>query len=177
MKQPKKIIDEEMLRLADLGTPQKEIATHFNVSEAAVSKRLRRLRQIAARPAILDRLTEKEQKFVVAIAEGKSQTQAAMDSFDVSSRDSAKAIGNRLGKDPEIQEAITAILETEGLTRRYLVRKLKSHVDAFDPTVSIRAVDMGLKLHDSYPAQKRANLNMNADVSPVDLSRWFNGGK
>jgi hypothetical protein len=67
------------------------------------------------------------------------------------------------------------VLETEGLTRRYLIRKLKCHVDSQDPQASIRAVDMGLKLHDAYPASKTKNLNVNVDVTPADVSRWFNG--
>ncbi|WP_298273311.1 terminase small subunit [Geobacter sp.] len=152
--------------------PQKAAAAHFGVSEAAISKRLRRLRQIAARPAVLDRLTEKEQKFVVAIVEGRTQTDAAEAAFDVTTRDSAKAIGNRLMKDADIKEAITAVMESEGLSRRHLVKKLKVHVDGADPQVSLKAVDMGLKLHDAYPAAKTMNLNVNLDVCPVDLSRY-----
>ncbi len=171
----KKIIDDELLKLSESGTPQKEIAAHFKVSEAAISKRLKRLRQIATRPEILDKLTAKEERFVMEIVEGKSQTQAAIVAFDVSSLDSAKSIGCRLMKDGDIQEAITAVMETEGLTRRYLIRKLKNHVDATDPNVSIRAVDLGLKLHDVYPASKTKNMNINAEVTSADVSRWFNG--
>ncbi len=166
----RKINDAELLKLSEEGTPQKEIAAHFEVSEAAISKRLKRLRQIATRPAILDKLTAKEERFVMEIVQGNSQTQAAITAFDVGSLDSAKTIGCRLMKDADIQEAITAVMETEGLTRRYLVRKLKSHVDAPDPQISIRAVDMGLKLHDAYPATRNLNINANMDVDPVDLS-------
>ena len=108
------------------------------------------------------------------IVQGSSQTQAAIAAFDVGSLDSAKSIGCRLMKDDDIQEAITAVMEAEGLTRRYLVHKLKSHVDSPDPQASIRAVDMGLKLHDAYPASKTKSLNVNVDVTSADISRWFN---
>jgi predicted DNA-binding protein (UPF0251 family) len=171
----RKIDDTELIRLADANTPQKDIAASMGVSEAAISKRLKRLRQHANRPAILDRLTEKEQRFVSAIAEGRTQTDAAAWAFNVTTRDSAKSLGSRMMKREDVQEAITAVMESEGLTRRYLVRRLKGHVDSADPTTSIRAVDMGLKLHDSYPATKAVNLNINMDCDPVDLSifrRW-----
>ncbi|MRS01864.1 hypothetical protein EG832_01315 [bacterium] len=117
-------------------------------------------------------LTQKEQSFVMGISEGKSQTAAARDSFDVSNGDSAKSLGYTLMKNPEILEAITAILDSEGLTHRVLVRKLKTHVDAPDPAVSLKAVDLGLKLHDAFPAQKRMNLNIDVDISPVDLEKY-----
>src|SRR5690349_5985814 len=85
----RRIIDEELLQMIDQQVPQQDIAKHFDVTPAAVSLRLKRLRQLTARPAVLDRLTQKEQKFAMAIAEGKSQTQSAMESFDVTSRESA----------------------------------------------------------------------------------------
>ena len=171
----RKINDAELLEMTEAGTPQKEIAAQFGVSEPAISKRLKRLRQIAARPAILDKLTTKEERFVMEIVQGKSQTQAAVTAFDVGSLDSAKTIGCRLMKDADIQEAITAVMETEGLTRRYLVKRLKSHVEnEADPNVSLRAVDMGLKLHDAYPAAKNKNINVNLDIQDADISRWFN---
>jgi len=170
----KKIIDAELINMADSGTPQKDIAAHFGVSEAAISKRLKRLRQIAIRPAALDKLTAKEERFVMEIVQGNNQTQAALAAFDVRSLDSAKSIGCRLMKDDDIQAAISAVMETEGLTRRYLVRKLKDHVDGQDQQVSIRAIDMGLKLHDAYPATKTKNMNINADFTEADVSKWFN---
>ena len=168
----RKINDKELLKLADEGKEQKEIAEIFGVSPAAVCKRLKRLRQIATRPAILDKLTDKEQRFVAEIVSGKNQTQAALSAFNVGGMDSAKTIGCRLAKDPEIQEAITAVLESEGLSRRYLVRKLKTHVEGIDPNVSLRAVDMGLKLQDAYPATKNLNINAALNIAPVDLEKY-----
>jgi len=172
MKPVKKINDTLLLQMADEGIEQKEIAAHFGVSPAAVCKRLKRL----TRPAVLEKLTPKEERFVMEIARGENQTQAALKAFSVGSMESAKSIGHRLMKDPDIQEAITAVMNTEGLDRRYLVKKLKTHVDAPDPSVSLRAVDMGLKLHDAYPANK--NLTINADVEAVvdieALAKLFN---
>jgi len=173
----KKIQDTVLLQLHAEGVEQKEIACRLGVSPAAVCKRLKRLQQIAARPAILDKLTEKEERFVMEMASGKNQTQAAVAAFNVSSLDSAKTIGCRLAKDADIQEAITAVMVQEGLDRRYLVKRLRQHVDnEVDGIISLRAVDMGLKLHDAYPAGKSMNMNVNAnlDLCPVDLSKFLN---
>lgn len=166
----RKIDDEKLLQLNAEGVEGKAIAERFGVSPAAVSKRLKRL----TRPPVFDNLTGKEERFVMEIAAGKNQTQAAMSAFNVGSLDSAKTIGSRLMKDADIQEAITAVMEAEGLTRRYLVAKLKGHVDnAVDPSVSLRAVDMGLKLHDAYPATKNKNFNVDVSIDPVDLSKYL----
>ncbi|TWJ33408.1 terminase small subunit [Geobacter argillaceus] len=167
----KKIDDAVLLAMIDQGTPQKDAAAHFGVTEAAVSKRLRRLRLAAKRPAILDKLTDKEQAFVVEIVSGKTQTDAAAAAFDVTTRDSAKSLGCRLAKKPDIAEAITAVMETEGLGRRHLIRTLKRHVDGPDAQVSIRATTEALKLHDAYPANKSVSLQITA-VCPVDLDRY-----
>ena len=164
----KKINDTILIEMADRGEQQNAIAQHFGVSEAAISKRLKRLRQIAARPDILDKLTAKEERFVMEIVQGNNQTQAALTAFDVGSLDSAKTIGCRLMKNDDIKEAIEAVMETEGLTRRYLVRKLKSHVDGVDPNVSLRATETGLKLHGVFPA-KDLTINVKRDICPVNL--------
>lgn len=168
------IHDRVLLEMSDRGEQGKVIAEHFGVTPAAVCKRLQQLRKHQTHAAVLEKLTHKEQKFAIAIAEGKSRTDAAMTAFDVSSRDSAKTIGHRLGKDADIQMAISTLMESEGLTRQHLVKRLKDHVDGDDPAVSLRAVDTGFKLFDSYPATRNVNLNGNVDLSPVDLSKWLN---
>lgn len=167
-----KIVIAELIRMTDEGTPQKDIAAYFGVSGPAVSKALSKLRPTSARPAILDKLTAKEEHFVMEIASGSNQQQAALQAFECSSLDSAKSIGSRLAKDPEIAEAIIAVMESEGLSKRRLVQRLRDHVDGADAQVSIRGVEMGLKLHDSFPIQKKANLNLNIDTCPVDLSAY-----
>jgi hypothetical protein len=75
-------------------------------------------------------------------------------------------------KNPDIAEAVVAIMESEGLSRRYLVKRLRSHVDAADPQASLRAVDMGMKILSMFPTEKQVRLNVNADVCPVDLSNY-----
>lgn len=144
----RKIDDTILLQMIEDGKQQKEIAEFFNCSGAAVSKRIRRL--LPPESKALKKLSPKEQKFAIAISEGKTQTDSAMSSFDVTTRDSAKTIGCRLMKQSDIQTAVAEIMQQEGLTRKYRVQKLKTHVDNRDPNVSLKALDQTWKLDNSY---------------------------
>lgn len=159
----RKINDRVLLEMADRGDQGKDIAAHFGVTPAAICIRLQQLRKHQKHAAALSGLTGQQQRFVIAVVEGKSKTDAAMESFDVTSRDSAKTIGHRLGKDAEIQLAISTLMENEGLSRQHLIKRLKNHVDGDDPAVSLRAVDTGLKLFNSFPATRNINQHIHAE--------------
>jgi hypothetical protein len=130
---------------------QKKLADHFKVSPVAIHKRLKK---ILPKPQNLEKLTDKEQKFVVAVSEGKSRTQAAMDSFDVSSRESAKALQNALMQKDDIRLAIAELMDIYGLTRGYRINKLKNHIDHVDPGISLKGLDMSFKLDGLYSPEK-----------------------
>ncbi len=165
------ISDEQILTLHRQGLNQSQIGKALGVSSVAIHKRLKRILVMEK----LERLTPKEQTFCLAVAEGKSRTQACMEAYDCSSRESAKALQNTLSGKPEIQENIDAIMNLQGLTRTNLVRVLRDHVfNKTDPNVSLRALDMGFKLTNTYPVQKNINLNANIDITPVDLSEFLN---
>lgn len=167
----RKINDTKLVQMIQEGKQQKEIAEYFGVSPAAICKRLKRLTPL---PPSLEALTEKEQRFVIAKAKGATATQAAMKSYECSSLQSAKAIGSQLMGKPEIREAIDSLMENEGLTRAYRVKKLKQHVDHNDPGVSLKALDMSFKLDGSF-IERRMNLNVNThsfiDV-PVNIDEY-----
>ena len=92
---------EELQELLDQGLTQKEAAERLGVSPAAVSKRMKRLP-----PASLSKLTAKERKFVVGLSKGLSKTEACCQAYDVSSRESAKALGHTLSKNHEIMSVV-----------------------------------------------------------------------
>lgn len=173
MRRIKKINDTELLKLIDSGIPRKEIGAHFGCSQAAISKRLARLRPEDIEPLKIDSLTQKEKTFVASIVSGETQTNAALKAYDVTTRVSAKALGCTLMKNDNIKEAIAEIRERE-IPVPYLMRKLRQHCDSPDGNLSLKAVDMGLKLHDAYPASKNLNLNANTVFAPVDLSKYRN---
>lgn len=157
----RKIDDNLLLQMIGQGHSQAEIARFFQVSAVAVHKRLKRL---IARPASLERLTPKEQKFAIAVAEGNSRISACMEAFDVSSRQSAKAMQNALMQKDDIQIAIKDLMQVFGLTRGYRIHKLKNHVDSHDPVVSLKALDLSWRLDNSF------NDNREADKYPTTIT-------
>ena len=144
----RKIDDNELLKMLSEGKKQKEIAEFFKVSPVAVCKRLKRLLPV---PKSLEDLSEKERKFVLEKAKGKTATDAALASYEVSSRESAKVIGSQLMDKEEIKQALEDVMNYHGLTRNYRVRRLKDHTESVDPYISLKALDMSFKLSDEYP--------------------------
>ena len=154
---PSKTDDETILKMLNEGKTQKEIAEHFGVSAVAICKRVKKL---LPEPESLKRLTEKEKRFVVAKAGGKTQTQAALDAYDVSSRSVAKSMGSELMRRQEIKIAVADLMHQEGLTKRYRVKKLKQHVDHPDPNVSLKALDQSWKLDGAYGQESHVEVNI-----------------
>ena len=168
----KRIDDTVLLTMFKEGKMQKDIAAHFGVSSVAVCKRLKRL--LPAPESVLDKsnLTEKEKTFCIEKAKGKTNTQAALASYEAGSMQSAKVMGSQLMDKPEIQQTIAELMDNCGLTRNYRIKRLKQHVDHVDPQASLRALDMSFKLDNSYPPTKSINLNANLDFDVVSADRW-----
>ena len=160
----RKTDDKVILQMLHEGKTQKEVAEHFNVSGAAICKRVKKL--LNKKPESFERLTKKEQKFSLSVAEGKTQTQAALDSHECSSLDSAKSMGYQLMQKPDIQTAVAELMQEEGLTRRYRVQRLKSHIDHPDPNVSLKGLDQSWKLDGAYAAEKHVHV-----VSYTDMTK------
>ena len=167
-----KIIDDEvMMNLLNQGMNQKQVAEHFKVSEAAVSKRLKRLRSYQL-PDSFERLTSKQQKFALSIAEGKSQTTAAMEAFDCADRVSGKALGSKTMKDPDVMVAIEDLLHQEGLGRRKRIRRLKALVMCKDLSVAGKGLDMAFKIAGEYaPEQIDINARMMSVFADIEAIR------
>ena len=166
----KLINDEIMMEMLNNGFSQKDVAQRFSVSEAAVSKRLKRLRAYQL-PESFDKLTLKQQKFALSVAEGKSQTAAAMEAFDCADRTSGKALGSRMMKDPDVSIAIQDLLHQEGLGRRDRIRRLKALVMSKDLSVAGKGLDMAFKIAGEYaPEQIDINarmLSVHADIEAI----------
>ena len=162
----RKVDTNIVLQLFREGKNQKQIAEHFKVSAVAIHKRLKK---ILPRPQSLDKLTVKERRFVIGVVEGKSKTQAVMESFDVSSRASAKAMQNALMQKDDIQIAIAELMEIYGLTRGYRINKLKSHIDHLDPGISLKGLDMSFKLDGLFSPEKHINMNIDLKTLTDDL--------
>ena len=150
----KTIDDEKLLSFIKEGMSQKDAAERLGVSSAAVSKRLKTI--LPAPDTILDKynLTESQKSFVVEKAKGRTSTEAVLESYEVTSRQSAKAIGSQNMANPTIKMAIDELMDSHGLTKSYRVLKLKQHVDNRDPNVSLKALDQTWKLDGSFKEQE-----------------------
>lgn len=148
----KKIDDEILNQMIAEGKPQREMAQFFGVSDAAISKRIKRLSQ--PEPESFKNLSPGEKRFVIARCEGKSQSAAALQAFNCGSVESAKAIGSRLSGDPDIRKAVDDLMHEEGIGRRYRIRKLRNVIDARDLSVSVKGLDMANRLTGEYSPEK-----------------------
>lgn len=145
----RKTNDQEILRLLQEGKNQKQIAEHFGVSPVAIHKRIKRLAPPPEMPNF-DRLTDKEKKFVLEKVKGKSNIQAVMQSYDVTSKESAKVIGSQLMAKPEIEMSITELMDYCGIDKPYRIRRLKQIIDSSDLNIAHKGLDMSFKLDGSY---------------------------
>ena len=151
----RKIDINELEQMLKQGMPKMKIAEHFKVTPAAITKACKKLMSI---PESFASLTDKQKKFALSIAQGKTATQSALDAYECSSRKSAKVLGANLMADPDMRAAIADILAEEGLTKRYRIQRLKHCVDHKDPTVCLKGLDMSFKLDGSYAPEKQINL-------------------
>jgi hypothetical protein len=148
----KRTDDQTILEMKRKGRTGKEIATYFGVSPAFISKRLKVLRPP---PESFEKLTDKQKKFVLAKTQGKSNTDAALEAFDVTNRDSAKSLGYNMMKNADVNKAIQELMAEEGLTRRHIIRRLKDLVDHPDGHVAARGIDMSMKAMNAYPREEK----------------------
>jgi phage terminase small subunit len=154
----------EMLRAANI--TQNQIAVHFGVTEAAISKMKKKLLPVV--PESFASLSEKEKRFVLARVEGKTATQAALASFECGSMASAKNIGSQLVKRDDIQIAISLIMEEEGIGRRHRIRALKKHIDnQHDAQASLKGIDIANKMEGIYVEKQ---IQVHASYSDLQKS-------
>lgn len=149
----RKVNDFELLDLIQKGILQKDIATQFGVSPAYISKRKKELEGFQE-PESFSRLTDKQKKFALAKAEGKSNVDAAMVAFDATSRESAKVLGSNTMKDPDVSTAIQDLLYQEGLGRRNRIKRLKQIVYGPDMSVALKGIDVANRLDGAYAPEK-----------------------
>lgn len=162
----RKVDDRKLLEMIQEGIPQKEIAVHFGVSSAYICKRKKQL-EAFKEPDGFSRLTDKQKKFALAKVEGKSNTDAAMIAFDVTSRGSAKVLGCNTMKDPDVKTVISDILYQEGIGRRTRIKRLKEIVFGPDMSVALRGLDMANRMDGAYEPEK-VEISVQSLVLKID---------
>lgn len=171
----RKIIDDaKLIELFKQGKSLKQLGDELGVSHVAIHKRIRRL-GLSQLPKSLGNLTEKEKQFCLTVASGQSRINAVMRTYDVTSRDSAKALQNTLMKNPGIKMAISDLMELKGIGREFRVEKLGEHMRNPDPYVSLKAVDMGFNLsgdkEKAKTQEKPSFINPPFINYPLELTR------
>jgi hypothetical protein len=147
------IIDsEKLLEMVKAGKSQKECAEFFKVSIVAISKKLKRVNP-PLMPKSFEKLTAKQKKFVLEKASGKTATQAALNTHEVSSRKIAKDVGAELMTNPKIKVALQDLLDLH-LPQEDRIKRLKHWIDHNDPTASLKALDLSWKLGGDYAPEK-----------------------
>lgn len=141
MKSARKIDDILLAEKHAAGMTQTALAELFGCSQVAISRRLKRMA-----PSMLDDLTPKRAAFVKNVASGMSPTKAALASHDCNTVDSGKSLGRKLMNDPEIRMTIEELTNSIGLTRPYRMRKLKQHVDHPEAGLSLKALELSMKV-------------------------------
>lgn len=171
----RRIIDDGKLKeLLRQGKTLMEMGKELGVSHVAVHKRIKKIGLLEL-PKSLESLTAKEQKFAIAVAGGKSRISAVMETYDVTSRESAKALQNTLMKNPEIRIAIDDLMEVKGIGREFRIEKLGEHMKSHDPVVSLKALDMGFKLSgDEGESKRNATLEKHAIDIDIDMTPYRN---
>lgn len=170
---PPTISETELLTLIESGMLQKDVAATLGCSPAYVSKVMKKIRKRDRCSRELEPLSPEKRDYVLHRLSGKSKADAAAESFNVTTRQSAAQTGYAVEKAPDVQRALTEIMAEEGLSRRSIIRRLADHVhQEEDRPTSLKAVRLSAELLDLMPAAKIKAAVLHADVSPVDLSRY-----
>jgi hypothetical protein len=78
----------------------------------------------------------------------------------------------RISGHPMVVAALKDEMEIVGLTTQYRAEKLKEHCDSPEDSTSLKALDMSIKVAGEYAPKEAVNVNLNADITPVDLERF-----
>jgi hypothetical protein len=164
------IDDAKMTELFRQGKTLKQIGEALGVSHVAIFKRIKRL-GLQELPKSLEVLTDKEKGFCLAVAGGQSRISAVMQTYDVTTRKSAKTLQNTLMEKPEIRTAIDDLMEMKGTGREFRVDKLGQHMNNPDPVISLKALDMGFKLSGDEQEAKRYPTTGRSYIE-IDISEY-----
>ena len=148
-----KINHDELQAMLKDGRSQAYAARHFQVSEAAICKAVKKLKSMDL-PESVGKLTGKQRVFALNMAEGRNATESAMVAYDCKSREVAKALGSRMAKDPDVNLAIQDLVAQEGIPKRRRVQRLRDMIECPDLAIVGRGLDMGFKLAGDYAPQQ-----------------------
>lgn len=113
------------------------------------------------------KLTQKQAKFVRGIAEGKTNTQSAIDAYDIESKDVvnvAAVIANENLNKPNIQQALEQAMVKLNLTPERALQPIDDALNNEDVKTRLMGSDRALKLMQPKE-QQGININFNQIAS------------
>lgn len=149
----RKINDTELQEMIKVGKSQKEAALFYGVSPSAINQRIKKLEAYAA-PESFKKLTGKEQKFVLAKLEGRTNQDAVKSAYEVTTNESAKSMATVLMRDPDISVAISDLMAQSGIPRRRRIERLRDMIECPDLSVVGKGLDMSFKLAGDYAPER-----------------------
>lgn len=166
-----KVNQDQLQVMLKSGRSQADCSRHFNVSEAAICKAVKRMKA-AEIPASMEVLTEKQRVFVLNLAEGKNATESALAAYECASRDVAKTLGCRMQKDPDVTLALADLMAQEAIPRRRRIQRLKDLIESADLSAVSRGLDMSWKLEGAY-APERVHVQVDHIQLQLDYEKAF----
>lgn len=103
----------------------------------------------------------KQAKFVRGIAEGKTQVQSALDSYDTESYEVANAIAVENLQKPSIQEAVELARVKLNLTPERALKPIDDALNHEDLEMRLKGSDRALKLMSIGSKSEGNNININ----------------
>lgn len=121
-------------------------------------------------PEVIKASSVRKRKFCVAIADGKSQTEAAVSAGYAPTR--AVVTGSELMKDPEVIRTISALMDAQGVTRGKCLDAIAKGLESENEAVTLKSAEMGLKLHGAF-REAEGNEPFQAKESFEELCRAY----
>lgn len=121
------------------------------------------------------KLTPKQAKFVRGIAEGKTQTKAALDAYDIEGKDperiaSALAVEN-LGK-PSIQQAVELARVKLNITPERALKPIDDALNADDIETRLKGSDRALKIMQALEPKDKGGTTIIFNKGDVVKSKY-----
>jgi len=116
-------------------------------------------------------LTPKRRKFIKEYALGGDATEAALKSYNTTSRVNARNIAYANLSNPDVVNELELTFRKLGYDSDYIASRLNNVIEKGineKATVAdaLRGLETMIKVFDYYPTQKRANLNVN--INPYE---------
>lgn len=169
----KVVSDEVLIKLSLEGKLRSEIAREVGLTFMAVDKRLKRLDNEIKKARIIKEsgITVEEGEFCKKLVSGHGYGPAMVAANPNLSPISARSIGEKLFKErSDIKAVIRELMELKGIGLSRRIERLGEHVEAKDPGISLKALDMSFKLDGSLISEVHTQTTVNVGI--MDLSAY-----